>query len=128
MQHVIKIALWVAVIGMVATAPALAGSKSYPQVTISGNTASGALGTARRMSGNQYIACAVYGSSLHVQCTAQMANGTAAYCVTPSNQSRAALTVSALNDDSYLEFGWDSSHTCTYIKVKNSSQYEPTAM
>ena len=38
------------------------------------------------------------------------------------------MLVSALNDDSYLEFGWDSSHTRTYIRVKNSSQYEPIAM
>lgn len=123
----INIGICVAAMSGTLAATALAGTKTYPNVTISGNKASGAMSTVRQVSGNQYITCTAAGLAQNVSCSAVKNDGTSAYCTTPAGSAgiRALLTAGSLTSDAYVEFTWDANHVCTSLRVRNSSEYEP---
>jgi hypothetical protein len=130
MQRTIKVALAVIAVGTMLSGTAVAGKKSYPQVSVnlSTRTASGALSTARASGDTkQVIGCYVTHTpgTPSVVCSATNANGDHASCAIAS--TRAGITVGSINPDSYVVFQWDASNNCSYIQVVNSSEYEPKA-
>ena len=96
-----------------------AGAVSSSPVSISGNTASGSIHTARYSSDSvQSIGCGSYGGSGF--CLAASASGAGGSCATTD----AALidVMRAINPGSYVYFQWDASGNCTYVLVNNNSQ------
>jgi hypothetical protein len=119
-----------------------AGLRSAPSVTINTTTktASGAMGTARRGSGNQLISCDVLGTTWDVTCIAQTSNGTRVTCTLPGvfpgfppgtpPDDRQVTTIGAMNPDSFITFKYMtvsgiSGYVCGMIQIVNSSEYEP---
>jgi hypothetical protein len=132
----------VGLVAVTSAGKAGAGLRSAPNVTIntSTQTASGAMGTARRISGGQYISCDATGSTWDVHCVAQQPNGARVECTLPGvlpgyppgtlPDDRQVTTIGAMNPDSYITFKYMtlsgvSGYTCGFIQIVNSSEYEP---
>jgi hypothetical protein len=116
---------------MLVASTAAAGYRWYYPVTISGNNVAGSLGSARNSgNSNEYIGCAVYGSSTRAYaiCYAQDAAGTTVSCYAdPVLAPSIVTTVGTLNGDGFLSFSWDASGNCTKVNVSSRSYYEPKA-
>jgi|SRR5215217_1718137 len=114
-------------------ATAWAGAKSASNVAVavggSGGTAWGSLAGARNSpDANQYIGCSVYGyvtggGTPRVVCTANTVAG--AYGTCSSTDSVILETARNIGDESFIEFQWNPSGQCTYLRVTKFSYYEP---
>src|SRR5262245_42780705 len=107
---------------------ASAGFKQPWDVTIDAvnRTAMGALGTARNSADTkQALGCGVHYDAVNgknnVNCNAADAAGNTAQCAT--QQAELIQIALGINGDSFLEFDWDRSGTCTNIQVLNSWIY-----
>jgi hypothetical protein len=117
--------------GLLAASTAAAGYRWYYPVTISGNSVSGSLGSARNSpNAIEYIGCAVYGrpTKAWATCWAQDAAGNQVSCYAdPALAPSIVTTVAALSGDGLLTFSWDASGNCTQVNVSTRSYYEPKA-
>jgi aldehyde:ferredoxin oxidoreductase len=110
---------------------AWAGGKSTTYVyvdTATFRTAYGSMGDARNSTDTtQHIGCVVtaYGTAggISAQCYAQDATGRYASCTTTNSSYITA--VSAITPNALIEFDWDSSGACTYLRIYTSSVYRP---
>ena len=107
-----------AVISIVSSTGALAGP-----VQVFSDWARGDMGTAHNATNGQYIGCwtdsDADGPPL-VYCEAYDGAGGLNYCFTIS--SSIVSTLQTIADSSDIEFGWDDSHTCTFLTINNFSQ------
>ena len=105
----------------------LSGTKYNVQISTASSLAVGSLAEARLSSdANEYIGCTMQGQSLIpagnvVLCEANTSTNTYKMCTTTAPWAIAA--VSALNNNSVLQFQWDSAGTCTEIDVRNDSAF-----
>jgi len=88
--------------------------------------AAGAMGTARNsQDGNQYIGCSLQGyagnSATSLYCYA--ANSAGTYCGCLSSDPHLIAVAQSMTSDPYLYFGWDSTSTCTVLRVDENSYY-----
>jgi hypothetical protein len=78
---------------------------------------------------NQIIYCKMRysftGSGFMVQCAARNASGTWASCtnsvMSDYVETRVQSMIASINENSIIEFGWDTMGQCTYIDVRHSS-------
>jgi hypothetical protein len=108
-----------------------AGTRVSSSVVVNQNPdfsgeASGSLGSARNSTDLwQYIGCdlsAYAGGGLLVNCYARTASATGAGC--SSHDPSLVQSVFALNSDSYLDFKWNASGDCTFIRAETYSSNE----
>ena len=115
--------------GLFTAGVASAGYKSDYQVYVSTSSmiALGALGSARNASDtNEYIGCAneAYSSGYqYVVCFAANSAGTYGSCT--STDPHFMAVAQSVSGDSFLEFSWNSSGTCTFIESEAVSYYPP---
>lgn len=109
---------------------AWAGRKFAAPVTINSTQqwAAGSLGSARNSIDTvQYIVCSVVSSSTPggdlAFCTARRSDGAMATCTTTKANMLAGAR--AISSQAYINFGWDDEGECTYLQIRNSSEYEP---
>ncbi|HVZ75257.1 MAG TPA: hypothetical protein VHJ20_22925 [Polyangia bacterium] len=92
-------------------------------VQVFGNWARGDMGNAHNTGGTQYIGCWVNsdpsGAPL-AYCEANDGGGSMNFCYT-SNGNLVSL-MSSMQASSEIQFGWDTSHACTWLTILNFSQ------
>jgi len=124
-----KVLLGVSIAALATATTAWAGYKGYYPVNV--NTTSreayGALGDARASAdATQYIGCAVTGygvTGVSLACYAQDAAGNYGSCSTTDSGLITAAT--GLTANAFVDFVWDSTGKCTYLRVFTGSQYRP---
>ncbi len=115
--------------GLLTAGVASAGGKyDYPViVNSSGMVAYGALGSARNSSdSNQYIGCyneAYSSGSQYIICFAR--DSAANYASCTSTDPHFMAVAQSVSGDSFVEFSWNSSGTCTFVEVINTSYVPP---
>jgi hypothetical protein len=138
MIRTIPIGMCAAVVmaGVLHTEHAAAGARVTSNVTINTTTktASGALGTARRVGLRQYISCDVYSATSNVHCEATTETGAHIECSIPrfpnGYDERPSFTIGAINPDSFISFIWGTApgvagNLCMAVRIVSSSEYEP---
>ena len=108
-----------------------AGFKQQNPVSIDllNRFAQGSFGSARNsQDGQQSIDCAItsYKRTLSSQvvCNAQNVLGQTVFCTAPAS-GNLIEAMAALDSDSFLNFTYDATGTCTSITVINGSSFEP---
>lgn len=138
MNQRIKLAIALAaLIAIALTGTAFAGVRLTADVSVdpTTQTASGAFGTARRITGGQYIFCdadapAPQPGSLPnptVHCAAMDLRGNFGECIYPGDDRPVGM-LDTINPDSFIKFKWmviNGTSICSYMQVINSSEYEP---
>jgi hypothetical protein len=111
--------------------PARAGQRMAYEVFIdtAARIAYGSMGDVRNsLDTKQYIECThwVSAGGEQIFCAAQDAAGIARACYVPAaDVPRFRAVVASISDSSNLYFTWSASNLCTYIQVRNSSQFAP---
>ena len=129
--------LLAAVAALAASASVMAGVRSINRTVVVNQTtrfAEGQLAGARASTdGWQYIGCNTWatdaspgqegGASRAGVCYASDARGVSAFCVT----SEPALldVMAAVQGDSWVNFNWNASNTCTNVESRQGSSQEP---
>jgi hypothetical protein len=103
--------------GLAGTAMATGG------VQVFGNWARGDMGNAHNTAGSQYIGCWVNSDTAGpplAYCEANDGAGAMNFCYT-YNVSLVSIT-NSMQLSSEIQFGWDTSHYCTWLTIINFSQ------
>lgn len=120
---------WAVGVAVLVGAAAWAGHKSYNPVVVTSSSASGSLGNARNSTDTQqYIGCTIYaytGGTPYVFCFANAASTGYAYVSCSSYDPAIVDAARAINGDSYIQFAFNTSGTCTSLYVLNGSHAEP---
>jgi hypothetical protein len=119
-----------AVVGVLMGGVASAGLKLNETIQCypSSEFAAGAMGAARNSSdGTQYILCSLQGypgsSATQLYCAAVDSAGN--YCGCSSTDPHLIAVAQSMTSDPYLYFGWDSTSTCTFLRVQEDSYDSP---
>ena len=127
MRRIMSVGLAVGLFGVAVAA--LAGPRVEAEVTVDPvlRVVSGSLGTARNSSdSHQEIGCSVTYSTSGgetASCWGRSAARVYRSCV--SSDPQIIATVKTLTGDAYLRFEYNTFATCEYVRVSNSSVYEP---
>ncbi|WP_242107338.1 hypothetical protein [Luteimonas aquatica] len=114
--------------GFFASTSAQAGQVGYSPATVSlpNKTAYGSVRDARNSADTkQHVGCGTSATpgDEWAWCEINDAAGVQAYCT--SNDPKIVATARAADETSYIQFNWDNNHICTWLAVRNYSDYAP---
>jgi hypothetical protein len=92
-------------------------------VQVFGNWARGDLGNAHNTSGSQYVGCWVNSDTAGpplAYCEANDGAGSMNFCFTYN--TNLVTIANTMQSSSEIQFGWDTSHFCTWLTILNFSQ------
>ena len=111
------------ILALVVTCGLAGTAMAVGPVQVFGNWAKGDMGNAHNTAGSQYIGCWVNSDTVGpplAYCEANDGAGAMNFCYT-YNVNLVSIT-HTMQLSSEIQFGWDTSHYCTWITILNFSQ------